>query len=238
MFDDFYPAGGIQLYKPEALIEGTPVLLDERPSISVDGFDEVVRRMLLRAPMDTVRAAINQYFPRGQRLGTENLWIRKATGKCLAAQLFEIEATSYGRIGDLRYERKVDAQAQSTSGTDITIGATYPTGYPAGAVSIQGIEASLVCRTRYVTTTAPDFTEVSEATTGSAAAPAPLPAGYPALPSGPSNKWTGLATPIWIVPAGWVLETRNTDAIRDTTGAEVCWQIEDVHVYYHQQRPS
>lgn len=240
MFDDFYPAGGIQIYKPEALPEGSPVLLDERPSISVDGFDEVVRRMLLRAPVDTVRAAIQTYFPRGQRIGSENLWLRKASGRCVGAHLFEIEATSYGRIGDLRYERKVDAQAQSISGSDVTIGAgiTYPSGYPGTPVSVQAIDASLVCRTRYITTTAPDFTKVSDSTTGTGTGYNAFPTGYPDLPSGPSSIWTSIANPIWIVPAGWVLEARNTDAIRNQAGTEVCWEVEDIHVYYHQTRPG
>lgn len=238
MFDDLHP-GPLQILG-DRIAWDTPVELEELPSLAEDGFDEVRRRLLIRTDETTVRDVLTTHFPRGQRLGSENLWIRTASGKQLSDRLFEVDAVLRGRLGALRYLRKVDATGQSVSSSSVIIspGGSYPFTYPGGAVEFRGMEAALNAYTSYVSTTAPDFTEVSQTTSGTSSGYNALPAGYPALPTGPTTIWSSIASPAYIFPAGWVLEARKVDAIKNTSGTEVCWHVQDLHTYYHQKQPS
>ncbi len=231
-------------YKNSIILRGpglplnVPVLADERPDLNDSGgFDGMSQRWYLRSAVhSTVESALTAYFPKGASMGG-TMWVSHATGRRIAHHLFELEVSGRGRIGGQRYHRQVDAVVQQSSGENIAISVPpgYPFSYPGIAERVRSNEAALVAYTRYVTTTAPDFTPVSNTAN---IAGNPLPGGYPALPAPPVNRWSGLAEPTWIVPAGWVLEARRPEAILNTAGAEVCWYVEDVHTYYHHVRPG
>lgn len=237
MISTTYPNG--ILISATSLALNTPDLLDETPSFAEDGFDDVTRKYAVRSQTHlTAREAALALFPRGKRLEALNLWVRSATGREVGAGLYEIQVKASGLIGTTRYNRKVDAQSSQggASNVNLTVPGGYPFTYPSGTIAkLRSNEAALVCRTSYVTTTAPDYTKVAQTTDY---AGNPLPAGYPALPTGPSNFWSYLSSPIYIFPAGWVLEMRAVDAIKNDSGVEVCWAVTDTHVYYHHMKPG
>lgn len=241
-FATLYPLG-IQIRSPD-LVEDEPVFMDEEPSPAEDGagFDEVVRTYLLKKAVDTVREAISAHFPRGQQLAEGvTLWVKKATGRMISVDLFELKVVYHGRIDDaIRYDRKTGAAIQQASAdnTIISMGGGYPFTYPTTPVNARSNEAALSIQTSYVTTEPPDLAKVSETTSGTDTGYNPLPEGYPALPSPPANKWTFLLDPVWNFPAGWILEGRESDQILDDSGTPVLWFVKDTHVYYHQIRPA
>lgn len=238
MFEDFY-RNGIILRAGDVALE-VPHLLDMVPAFSEDGgFDEAAVTFLVRSNLRlTAEAVLADLFPQGTQVGTSNLWLRRCVGREVAAGLYRVEGTARGRIGALRYVTKVDAVTQqgSQANTVITAPEGYPFTYPTVPVNARSNEGQLTFKVRYVDLTAPDLTKVSETAAGSLNAPAP--AGYPARPTGPANKWTGLVNAAWIYPAGWVLEARAVDPIRLPNGTEVCWAVEDTWVYYHEKRPN
>ena len=236
MISKIYPHG--ILIHAEDMGFYTPSLLEETTTLADDGFDDVTRKYAIYSTTHlNARAAAQYFFPRGKRLEELNLWVRTATGREVGAGLYEIQVKAAGLVGATRYNRKVDAQSSQggASNVDLTVPGGYPFTYPSTVAKLRSNEASLVCRTTYVTTTAPDYTKVS-LTTGYAGNP--LPIGYPELPTGPANFWSYLATPIYLFPAGWVLEMRGVDAIKNDAGVEVCWAVSDTHVYYHHVKPG
>jgi len=238
MIDTLHPYG--VLIAGSDLVLDTPMLLDMVPNFSEDcGFDEAQLQYMVRvAPATPSATMLATHFAPGTAVAGLNLWIRRATAREKTAGLYLVEASARGRIGGLRYQTKVDAVTQQMTQANAIISPPdgYPFTYPTSPVALRANEAALTFKVRYVDLTAPDYTRVSETSGGSYLPPAPE--DYPARPNGPANKWTGLANPAYIHPAGWVLESRAADPIRLANGTEVCWAIEDTWVYYHPVRPN
>lgn len=239
MFADLHPFG---IAIAAADVEwDTPMFLTEEESPAADGggFDELTRTYLVRSALESVREVVQTHFPRGTRLGTETLWVKKGSGRELIANTFLIQVVFHGRIGPLRYYRETGGVTQQggASGVSLTPPSGYPFTYPS-TFNVRSNEAVLTCKTSYVTTTAPTFATLADTTSGTASGYNALPAGYPNLPTPPASKWAGIADPIYVYPAGWVLEDRSGPEIRDATGNPVCWALTDTHVYYEQERPS
>jgi hypothetical protein len=238
MFEDFY-RNGIILRAPDVELE-VPLLLGSVPAISEDaGWDEAAMSYVVRTNAQTTpEGVLAAFFPQGQAIAGQNLWVRRAVVRERAEGLYTAEVTARGRIGGLRFHTKVDAVTQqgSQANTVITAPEGYPFTYPTVPVNARSNEGALTFKVRYVDLVAPDYTKVSETAEGALNPPAPT--GYPARPTGPANKWTGIVNAAWIYPAGWVLEARAADAIRLPNGTEVAWAVEDTWVYYHVKRPN
>ncbi len=239
MFADLHPLG--ILIAAADLEWDTPMFLMEEESPAGDGggFDEVTRSYLVRSALETVREVVLTHFPTGTRLGTDTLWVKKGSGREMMQDLFLVQIVFHGRIGPLRYYREAAGVVQQGSASNVSV--TTPSGYPytyPSTFNVRSNEAVLTCKTSYVTTTAPDLTKLADTTSGTTIGYNALPAGYPNLPTAPTSKWAGIADPVYIYPAGWVLEDRGGPTIRDATGNEVCWAVTDTHVFYEQERPS
>jgi hypothetical protein len=233
MLDDLHPHG-LQFAATD-LVPNTPSPLSMVPSYAEDGFDDLAAAYLVMSALGNEAAVLAAHFPKGKQLTGLSMWVRRASCRGIAPGLWICEVNARGLLGSTRYERRVDAVVAQSSDPDVSLVAPegYPFTYPT-IFSVRANEATLTARTSYVTTTAPDYTKVSE----TVYAANPLPSGYPALPDPPVDKWSSIEDPVYHYPAGWVLEARPTEVIRNDSNLDVCWHVQDLHVYYQQKRPS
>ncbi len=214
-----------------------PGELSHVPSFAEEGFDELVTTHAVLSSLGAQEAVLAAFFPKGKPYGSATMWLVKASARAATPGLWIAEITWKGRFGPaVRYTRRYDAQVKqaSMSNAQVVAPTGYPFTYPAGSYAATANEGALTVRTSYVTTTMPDFSKVSETVYSGN----PLPAGYPALPDPPASKFLGIPEPAYNYPAGWVLDARPTESIRDISGAEVCWHVQDIHTWYHQKRPG
>jgi hypothetical protein len=212
-------------------------VLANTPTFNEDGFDEISSSYVVRSNAATEQAVIAAHFPKGRQHSGETMWVRSANARSIIPGVWVIDVSWHGMLGGtIRYLRKVDAQVQQSGSSSVllSVPGSYPFTYPATPISLQATEGSPVARTNYVTTTAPDLTKVGQTVYSGN----PLPVGYPPLPDAPDSGWDYLSDPLWIYPAGWVLDARPADSIHNESGTAVCWFVQDIHAYYQPARPQ
>lgn len=216
---------------------GNPMAI-EMPKIEAPrtGFDVLVQEYLILATLSTLAAELASSLPKG-RVHPElsEMWIVDTRIMNGEGGFFRIEATYAGRLADKRFDVRTGATAQqaSTDSGNISVGLLYPYSYPDGYYKCASTEALPTWSVAYLHNTSPSQGDLAQNYTIISTG---LKSGYPTPPDSPDPFWYSIPDPIYVYPAGWVLDDRSVDEIIGETGDVVLTSVQDHWQFYHQKR--
>jgi hypothetical protein len=204
-------------------LTGTPVVLNEVPTINNDGWDLLVRTEVRRRATFTPEEVAAAY-PVGGRLGTRNWWLTAAKPTKIAPGVWKVESSFKGWAATKPAVIRVGANADQQSGENIrapdhvgdTVGSVYAK--VETHENMPTIAVSYLVETIGTGRTA----EVGTAQT------------LPVTIAVPATVWTFLTEFVYHWPNGWVLMSSEQDRLPGTTAALVT----DNYKYVREKTPG
>lgn len=178
---------------------GDPVLNE-----SARGWDSLRESVLMQSTPLQIISHLEQRLPRGGvHENHANMFLTGRLPRYQGGGLYRVDLTYQGIVLDRGYRREVRAYGETSNGEKIAISAGLQAqGYPAIAEKLKIEQPLLAVTTSYISLTTPSYTEVKKPI-------GTLPAGFPALPTPPTQLWSFIAEPTYVYPSGWVLDDRD-----------------------------
>lgn len=197
----------------EAFLAGTPVVMDEEPNLTPEGWDSLTLNYALRRATLTAEE-LADLFPLGARLGERYWWITGAKPKQIAPGVWTAAVDLKGWAAEKPVSVKIGSSAESQSAQNIlapaypgdTIGATFAkvqTHESAPTISVSYLVANITAGGVSLTDKV-----------GTALTP-------PISIAVPDSVWDFLTLFVYHWPNGWCLMGSDQDRLPGSTAAFV-----------------
>lgn len=200
----FTIADGFIIGSTEALVPETYIVLDEKPTLNAEGWDDmVITYYTLRPTLTAEELAAD--FPLGTQLGERKWWVVGSRPECLGPGVWKAEVQFKGWAYTKPQKISVGSAAEQQSAENITIG---------GEGTFSRVSVQENTPTMNVTYLVEDWTTAPTNFVGTAVTP-------PDAVDVPDSFWDYLPEFTFHYPYGWVLMSCEPDRLQGCDAALV-----------------